>query len=72
MYSNKYIEGISTPSKWKINFRCAMNSTKRFEELVSNEPDFHEYRIVPLKPKTDSTANTSSGTSKISCVIFLA
>ncbi|XP_032077223.1 interferon regulatory factor 3-like isoform X2 [Thamnophis elegans] len=63
MYSNKYIEGISTPSRWKINFRCALNSTKRFEVLVSNEPDFHEYRIIPLKPKTDSTANTSSGTS---------
>ncbi|XP_070788765.1 interferon regulatory factor 7 isoform X1 [Pituophis catenifer annectens] len=63
IYSKKYNEDKSAPSKWKINFRCAMNSTKRFEELVSNEPDFHKYRIIPLKPKTESTANPSSGTS---------
>ncbi|KAM6466665.1 interferon regulatory factor 7 isoform 2-T2 [Liasis olivaceus] len=63
MFSKKYNEDISTPSKWKINFRCAMNSTKRFEELVSNEPDFHKYRIIPPKPKTESTANLPSGTN---------
>ncbi|XP_032068578.1 uncharacterized protein LOC116505453 [Thamnophis elegans] len=62
IYSNKYFEDIATLSKWKSNFRYALNSTKRFEVLVSNEPDFREYRIIPLKPKTDSTANTSSGT----------
>ncbi|XP_015677366.1 uncharacterized protein LOC107292762 [Protobothrops mucrosquamatus] len=61
MYSKKYNK--STPSKWKLNFRCAMNSTKRFEELVSDKPDFHKYRIIPLKPKTESTANLSSGTN---------
>ncbi|XP_063145358.1 interferon regulatory factor 7 [Candoia aspera] len=63
MFSKKYNEDISAPSKWKINFRCAMNSTKRFEELVSNEPDFHKYRIIPLKPKTESTTNLPSGTN---------
>ncbi|XP_058012925.1 interferon regulatory factor 7 isoform X2 [Ahaetulla prasina] len=63
IYSKKYNEDRSAPSKWKINFRCAMNSTKRFEELVSNEPDFHKYRIVPLNSKTESTANPCSGTS---------
>ncbi|KAK9410129.1 interferon regulatory factor 7 [Crotalus adamanteus] len=61
MYSKKYNK--TTPSKWKLNFRCAMNSTKRFEELVSDKPDFHKYRIIPLKPKTESTANLSSSTN---------
>ncbi|KAM3854594.1 interferon regulatory factor 7 isoform 2-T2 [Vipera latastei] len=63
VYSKKYNEDKSAPSKWKINFRCAMNSTKRFEELVSDKPDFHKYRIIPLKPKTESRANLSSGTN---------
>ncbi|XP_070621637.1 interferon regulatory factor 7 isoform X2 [Erythrolamprus reginae] len=59
VYSKKYNEDLPIPSKWKLNFRCAMNSTKRFEELASNESDFHKYRIIPLKPKNGSTANSS-------------
>uniref|UniRef100_A0A670XZK7 IRF tryptophan pentad repeat domain-containing protein n=1 Tax=Pseudonaja textilis TaxID=8673 RepID=A0A670XZK7_PSETE len=62
MYTEKYNEDLSTPSKCKLNFRCAMNSTKRFEKLVSNEPDFRIYKIIPLNPKTESPANPSSGT----------
>uniref|UniRef100_A0A2D4GMD4 IRF tryptophan pentad repeat domain-containing protein n=1 Tax=Micrurus corallinus TaxID=54390 RepID=A0A2D4GMD4_MICCO len=63
MYTEKYNEDLSTPSKYKLNFRCAMNSTKRFEKLVSNEPDFRIYKIIPLKSKTEPTANPSSGAS---------
>ncbi|XP_026523996.1 interferon regulatory factor 7 isoform X3 [Notechis scutatus] len=66
MYTEKYNEDLSTPSKCKLNFRCAMNSTKRFEKLVSNEPDFRIYKIIPLNPKTESPANPSSGTSNAS------
>ncbi|XP_042303092.1 interferon regulatory factor 7 isoform X2 [Sceloporus undulatus] len=47
--SKKYNEHPSDPSRWKTNFRCALKSTKRFEELKSNDPDYHEYRIIPLR-----------------------
>ncbi|XP_008106770.1 interferon regulatory factor 7 isoform X3 [Anolis carolinensis] len=44
--SKKYNEHQPDPSKWKTNFRCALNSTKKFKELKSNNPDYHVYRII--------------------------
>ncbi|KAH0621008.1 hypothetical protein JD844_021993 [Phrynosoma platyrhinos] len=59
--SRKYNERLPDPSRWKTNFRCALKSTKRFEEVKSNDPDYHEYKIIPLS--TAPAANPPRGTS---------
>ncbi|XP_062973143.1 interferon regulatory factor 7 isoform X2 [Elgaria multicarinata webbii] len=66
MFSEKYNEGIRNPSRWKINFRCAMMSTKRFEEVKLNNPDYHMYRIIPPKSNTKAAANCPANTSSAS------
>nr|XP_020639822.1 interferon regulatory factor 7 [Pogona vitticeps]XP_020639823.1 interferon regulatory factor 7 [Pogona vitticeps]XP_020639824.1 interferon regulatory factor 7 [Pogona vitticeps]XP_020639825.1 interferon regulatory factor 7 [Pogona vitticeps] len=63
MVSRKYNEAVQDPTKWKTNFRCALNSTKRFEEVKSNEPDFHRYRIITTQPNNAPAANLPADTN---------
>ncbi|CAI5763180.1 interferon regulatory factor 7 isoform X1 [Podarcis lilfordi] len=62
MVSGKYNEGEPNPAKWKTNFRCALNSTKRFEEVESEYPDYHVYRIIPRSRNSTSPVNPPADT----------
>nr|XP_028591258.1 interferon regulatory factor 7 isoform X1 [Podarcis muralis] len=68
MVSGKYNEGVLNPARWKTNFRCALNSTKRFEEVESEYPDYHVYRIIPCSrnstPPVNPPADTISGSNQ--------
>ncbi|XP_044281830.1 interferon regulatory factor 7 isoform X2 [Varanus komodoensis] len=66
MFSNKYNEDLQNPAKWKLNFRCAMMSTKRFEEVKLNNPNYHVYRIISPKSSTAAPANYPANTSNLS------
>lgn len=65
--SGKYNEGLFNPSKWKINFRCALKSTKRFHLVTkSKDPDsdpapYHVYEIVPLNCMGAANLPASTG-----------
>ncbi|XP_061465994.1 interferon regulatory factor 7 isoform X4 [Rhineura floridana] len=55
--SRKYNEDVPDPARWKTNFRCALRSTKRFEEVKSGDSDYHVYRIIPCDPSAAPPAN---------------
>ncbi|XP_053143643.1 interferon regulatory factor 7 isoform X2 [Hemicordylus capensis] len=59
IFSGKH---TGTSSKWKTNFRCALESTKRFTLVAEyKDPDpYRVYRILPLNTCTASTTNSSS------------
>ncbi|KAJ7344318.1 hypothetical protein JRQ81_000268 [Phrynocephalus forsythii] len=64
IFSGKHVETVRDPARWKTNFRCALNSTRRFEEVKSNGPDYHVYRIIAAQPNNAPAANLPANTSK--------
>ncbi|XP_061465995.1 interferon regulatory factor 7 isoform X5 [Rhineura floridana] len=62
--SRKYNEDVPDPARWKTNFRCALRSTKRFEEVKSGDSDYHVYRIIPCDPSAAPPANPPADANK--------
>uniref|UniRef100_A0A8D0GL77 Interferon regulatory factor 7 n=1 Tax=Sphenodon punctatus TaxID=8508 RepID=A0A8D0GL77_SPHPU len=64
--SGRYDEKVQDSTKWKTNFRCALNSTKKFQLLQDNSknPDdpHNVYKIIQHGPFTVEAANVPAET----------
>nr|AJA02097.1 interferon regulatory factor 2 [Branchiostoma belcheri tsingtauense] len=66
VHTGRYTEGVDTPdpSRWKTNFRCAMNKSTEAEYLrdQSQEQGDNPYRLYRLsQPSTDDAYHTMNG-----------